>query len=132
MNTHLLQQHSGSQSFAALSCASSIPTTFTTNTTFKSSLPFTPRASSSASAFLSQNLGNLDRQVINDSVGRNGNRSDSFEFNLTENRDFRLALTGLHADADVELLDRNGRIVAVSNASGRASEFIHCTLELDF
>lgn len=29
----------------------------------------------------------------------------------------------------MELLDRTGRVVAVSNASGRASEFIHCTLE---
>jgi subtilisin family serine protease len=54
---------------------------------------------------------------------------DFYSFSLGARNDFKLSLNSLTADANVELLDITGQIVASSKNSGTASEFINTTLD---
>ena len=52
-------------------------------------------------------------------------RDDYYRFNLNGNRDLRLSLTGLSADADVQVLNSAGTIIGSSARSGNNSESIN-------
>lgn len=54
--------------------------------------------------------------------------NDYYRFDLTQNSNFSLALSGLSADADVELLNSNGQVIASSVTSGLNSESINRSL----
>ncbi|MFM2063682.1 MAG: hypothetical protein RLZZ507_3353 [Cyanobacteriota bacterium] len=50
--------------------------------------------------------------------------NDYYRFNLTQNSNFSLTLSGLSADADVQLLNSSGQVIDSSVAGGSASELI--------
>ncbi len=66
-------------------------------------------------------------QTIYESVGP-ADPNDYFRFSLSQINGFSLSLTGLTADADVQLLDRAGNLIASSLASGTSPESITRTL----
>jgi hypothetical protein len=70
-------------------------------------------------------LGNLSRRSRswNDFVGTT-DTSDYYHFELSENGNFHLRLTGLSADADVQLLNRTGDLIASSTMDGTLPESI--------
>ncbi len=72
-----------------------------------------------------RNLGNLSRSswTVNDAVG-SLDLNDYYRFDLSENSNFHLSLTGLSRDVDVILYDRTGRLVASSMKAGSQSESI--------
>lgn len=74
-------------------------------------------------------LGTLSgsRQVA-DFVGRS-DVNDYFRFRLNERSNVRLDLSGLAADADLQLLNGNGSVLASSTRGGTSSELISRTLE---
>ncbi len=59
--------------------------------------------------------------TVRDFVGI-ADTQDHFRFTLTQARNVRVQLSGLSADADVQLLDAQGRIVASSIRCGTTSE----------
>lgn len=61
--------------------------------------------------------------TVRDRVDRN-DRNDYFRFDLAQRSQFRLRLEGLAADADVELLDATGRVLARSTNGGNRAEAI--------
>ena len=71
-----------------------------------------------------RNLGTLTgRRSFNDAVG-SSDTNDYYRFDLTQTRNFSLALDDLSADADVQLLDSNGQVLQSSALSGTRSEQI--------
>ncbi|MBI3708591.1 MAG: PPC domain-containing protein, partial [Proteobacteria bacterium] len=62
-------------------------------------------------------------QTFNDRIG-GADTADFYRFTLASPGSFHLALTGLTADADVELLDATGTSIALSNAAGTQPEAI--------
>ncbi|MDA1049522.1 MAG: pre-peptidase C-terminal domain-containing protein [Planctomycetota bacterium] len=63
-----------------------------------------------------------------DFVG-NSDRDDYYRFELAGRSTFELALDGLRADADVQLLDSSGRTITSSTRGGSQSESIRRTLD---
>jgi hypothetical protein len=75
-----------------------------------------------------RNLGVLNNtQTINDFVGTT-DTDDYYRFSLSNNSNFNLTLAGLSADADLQLLDRNGNIIKSSLNGGTTAELIDATL----
>lgn len=60
---------------------------------------------------------------VSDFIG-NADRTDYYRFSLSTDSRFSLTLSNLSADADVQLLDAQGRAIAGSVAAGTASEAI--------
>lgn len=69
----------------------------------------------------------LDPRTITDFVG-SSDTNDFFTFNLGSRSSFNLSLTGLAADADVELLTSTGGLIASSTNGSNLSESISRTL----
>jgi hypothetical protein len=59
----------------------------------------------------------------------NSNREDNFCFRVEHRSHFALRLEGLSADADVQLFDSTGKVLAYSNNGRAIAESIECTLE---
>ncbi|AFY42497.1 pre-peptidase C-terminal domain-containing protein [Nostoc sp. PCC 7107] len=75
-----------------------------------------------------RNIGTLTgSRTFQDFVG-SSDTNDYYRFNVTQNSNFSLALSGLNADADVQLLNSSGQIIASSVASGLGTELITRTL----
>ncbi|XGV98360.1 MAG: S8 family serine peptidase [Leptolyngbya sp. BL-A-14] len=72
-----------------------------------------------------RDLGNLSRKVwnINDFVGTS-DPSDYYHFDLSENGNFHLSLSGLSSDVDVALYNRIGSLITASTYTGTSSESI--------
>ena len=66
-------------------------------------------------------------QSFSDWVGT-GDTNDYYSFNVGTPSNFRLSLTGLSADADVQLLNSSGGVISRSQAFGTTSESITCQL----
>ncbi|MBD2269851.1 pre-peptidase C-terminal domain-containing protein [Anabaena sp. FACHB-1391] len=62
-------------------------------------------------------------QSFNDWVGR-ADTNDYYSFNVERQSNFSLSLTGLSADADVQLLNSSGTVISSSTAGGTTSESI--------
>ncbi|MBE9218616.1 pre-peptidase C-terminal domain-containing protein [Dolichospermum flos-aquae] len=62
-------------------------------------------------------------QSFSDWVGKS-DTNDYYKFNVERQSNFSLSLTGLSADADVELLNSSGGVISRSNAGGTTSESI--------
>jgi hypothetical protein len=62
-------------------------------------------------------------QSFSDWVGT-GDTNDYYSFNVGTQSNFSLSLTGLSADADVQLLDSSGGVISSSTAGGTTSESI--------
>ena len=62
-------------------------------------------------------------QSFSDWVG-SADTNDYYSFNVGTQSNFSLSLTGLSADADVQLLDSSGGVISRSTASGNTSESI--------
>jgi hypothetical protein len=76
-----------------------------------------------------RNLGVLSgERSYFDAVG-NYDRDDYYRFELPGRSTFELALDGLRADADVQLLDSSGRTITSSTRGGSQSEDIRRTLD---
>ncbi len=76
-----------------------------------------------------RNLGVLSgERSYFDAVGNN-DRDDYYRFELSGRSTFELALDGLRADADVQLLDSSGRTITSSTRGGSQSEDIRRTLD---
>ena len=65
--------------------------------------------------------------TVRDFVG-GSDTQDYFRFTLSQSRNVSLRLSGLSADADLQLLDAQGRVVASSIRGGTLSEDINLTL----
>lgn len=77
-----------------------------------------------------RHLGTLDgTQTLKDFIGTSDS-NDYYRFTFANKSEFNLALNGLNADADVQLLDRNGKVIAESLQSGTTSESISSTLNV--
>lgn len=74
-----------------------------------------------------RNLGTLGSSLIRGTVGGR-DRADYFQFALSQPSNFSLDLNQLRRDADVRLLNRRGRELAVSNQAGRQPERINLAL----
>ena len=71
-----------------------------------------------------RNVGTLTgTQSFNDWVGR-ADTNDYYSFNVGTQSNFSLSLTGLSADADVQLLNSSGTVISSSTAGGTTSESI--------
>jgi hypothetical protein len=75
-----------------------------------------------------RDLGALSNSVVRGAVGGR-DRADYFRFVLSQPINFSLTLNQLRRDADVQLLNRRGRELAVSNQPGRQPERINLTLK---
>ena len=74
------------------------------------------------------NLGELQpRGQLTDFVGA-ADPNDFYRFDLSSPANLRLSLTGLSADADLELLSSSGQVLQRSTAGGNSSESINATL----
>ena len=70
------------------------------------------------------NIGTLTgTQSFSDWVGR-ADTNDYYSFNVGTPSNFSLSLTGLSADADIQLLNSSGRVIYRSTAGGTTSESI--------
>jgi subtilisin family serine protease len=88
-------------------------------------LPVNPTSGSLETA---QDLGTLSGSlVLNDFVGT-ADPNDYYRFTLATTSDFSLSLTNLTADADVQLLNGSGTLIARSATSGTSPESIIRTL----
>lgn len=67
-------------------------------------------------------------RTYNDFVG-SIDVNDYYRFTLASRSNFTLSLTGMSADADVQLLNSSGSVIAASAASGSTSETIARTLD---
>jgi hypothetical protein len=76
-----------------------------------------------------RNLGTLNgTETLRDFVGSN-DPNDYYTFNLTGTTNFNLSLTGLNADADVQLLNSAGTIIDSSTWGSNHDESINRTLD---
>ena len=73
-------------------------------------------------------LGATPPTTVNDFVG-NSDTHDVARFTIARQIDFRLQLSGLSADADVQLLDSQGRTISSSTRGSNLSEDISRSLE---
>jgi trimeric autotransporter adhesin len=103
-------------------------TAFTGNTTnYALSLSAVPDNAGNDLA-TARNVGALvGTRTFTDNVGANDN-NDYYRFTLGANSNFRLALSGLASDADVQLLDSAGQIITSSTAAGSSPEAINRAL----
>jgi hypothetical protein len=69
----------------------------------------------------------ISPQMFNDYVGSN-DTNDYYRFAIASRSVFSLQLDGLSADADVQLLDSNGRVIASSTLGGTSAESLSRTL----
>ena len=77
-----------------------------------------------------QDIGILENaQTFGGQVSRR-DRDDYFRFNVTNKSSFSLALKGLKADADVQLLNATGEVVESSMRLGRKAESMQLNLEV--
>ncbi len=75
-----------------------------------------------------RNLGTLNSAVsFSDWVGA-ADTNDYYRFSVGTQSNFNLSLTGLSADADVQLLDSNGSYLSASSFGGSTSESINSVL----
>ena len=75
-----------------------------------------------------RNIGTLNNpQSFNDFVG-NIDTDDYYKFNLNNNSQFNLNLSGLIDNADVQLLNSNGNVIQTFNQPGNASEVVSTIL----
>ncbi|NEZ65410.1 peptidase S8 [Leptolyngbyaceae cyanobacterium CCMR0082] len=76
-----------------------------------------------------RNIGTLgsSSRSFQDFIG-NGDANDFYRFSLSQNSNFSLELTGLSADADVQLFNSLGQLVGQSWAPGSSSESINRSL----
>jgi len=75
-----------------------------------------------------RNVGTLtNSQTFSDFVG-SGDTNDYYRFDLSQTSNFNLSLTGLSADADVQLLNSSGGLVQRSDSSGTSNESISRSL----
>ncbi|MFN9631746.1 MAG: glycoside hydrolase family 9 protein, partial [Cyanobacteriota bacterium] len=97
-----------------------------TNTTLNLSL--TPADTAGNTLASARNLGNLDgSQSTSDWVG-SFDTNDYYTFTLAQAGLFSLGLSGLVANADVELLSGTGTVLQSSANGGTATEAISCSL----
>jgi serine protease len=77
-----------------------------------------------------RDLGNLSRRTwtMNDAVGTS-DQNDFYRFDLSENGNFHLTLSGLGSDIDVALCDRQGNLITSSVNGGSRSEAIDRLLD---
>ena len=68
-----------------------------------------------------------DSTTFNEWVG-SSDRNDYYRFSIDESKNLNLSLSGLSSDADVQLLDDAGSVVAQSTNSGSNSEAIEAQL----
>ena len=75
---------------------------------------------------LARNIGSLsyENQIYTDWVG-SADRDDYYRFVNTSRTGFQLTVSGLSADADVELLNQWGQVISQSNRGGSNSETIN-------
>ncbi len=70
------------------------------------------------------NVGKLSaNRTFQDFIGL-GDTNDYYRFNLDQKSDFQLALAGLSADAEVELLNSSGQVIESSTGPGTSTETI--------
>jgi subtilisin family serine protease len=71
-----------------------------------------------------QNLGTISgTREFYDAI-TSGDRDDFYKFTLAQNSNLNVSLTGLRADAEISLLDSQGRLIVSSTNSGTTSEVI--------
>ncbi len=77
-----------------------------------------------------RDLGNLSRSAwnVNNTVGT-GDLNDYYRFDLSENGNFRLNLSGLSSDVDVALYNRTGSFITASSNAGTSTEAINRFLD---
>ena len=68
-----------------------------------------------------------DPTTFNEWVG-SSDRNDYYRFNINDSKNLSLSLSGLSSDADVQLLDDGGSVVAQSTNSGSNSETIEAQI----
>ncbi|ELR97421.1 PPC domain-containing protein [Gloeocapsa sp. PCC 73106] len=74
------------------------------------------------------NLGNIaGNRSLTGFVG-SSDTNDYYRFTVSNNVGFSLDLTGLSADADLQLLNSSGGVISSSTAGGATSDFIRTTL----
>jgi hypothetical protein len=69
------------------------------------------------------------RQQIKNTLG-GSDRNDYLRFEVAADGQFQLSLSGLTANADVQLLGSQGQTIAVSNKTGKQAESITCALDI--
>ena len=88
-----------------------------------------PTDAAGNSLVTARHIGVLDsRQTFQDFVGTT-DTDDYYRFSFTERSTFSLALTDLSTDTDVELLNSDGKAIAISYRGGNSSESILLVLE---
>jgi hypothetical protein len=115
-----------------------IPGGSTNATTYTLTVAATPQDTVGDDISDAQDVGELsDAQTFTDSVGGSSDPADFYQFTLSQQSDVSIALTGLKADADIQLIqDTNGdgqvddtEIIDQSENAGTASEQINHTLD---
>lgn len=74
-----------------------------------------------------KNLGVLTPQTLSDFVGPS-DTNDYYKFNVTTSTDFSATLSGLTANADLQLLNSSGTLITQSNKTGTTADSITRTL----
>ncbi|MFN7900100.1 MAG: pre-peptidase C-terminal domain-containing protein [Synechococcaceae cyanobacterium] len=88
----------------------------------------TPTDNAGNTLAAARNIGTLSsNQSFSDWVGSTDS-NDYYRFDLSQASNFALTLTGLSADADVQLLNTSGAQMAISEADGSTAESINSTL----
>lgn len=67
--------------------------------------------------------------TISDSIGFDGNQKDLFRFHIDTLGNLNLELRDLSANADMDIFDRDGNLIARSNSQGKTPELITHILE---
>jgi len=100
-----------------------------TSTSYLLSLRPSGQAVSDDSRGTARNIGSLQgTRRFSDSVSRQ-DRNDFYRFSLDETSDFELSLSGLSADANVQLLNESGQVIERSSNRNRSDESISAELE---
>jgi hypothetical protein len=98
------------------------------STSYNLSLTSSPLDTVGNSLADARNLGTLDgTQTVSDFIGGT-DMNDYYRFTLANKSEFNLALKGLSADADVQLLASNGSKLKESSLGGSSAEAISTTL----
>lgn len=98
------------------------------DTNYNLSLTATPPDRAGNRLGVARNIGILrSNRTFQDFVGST-DTNDYYRFSVSNTSNFRLALSGLSADADVQLLNGNGGVIQSSTAGGSVSESINRTL----
>ncbi len=100
------------------------------STRYSLRLSETPQDSAGNTRGAARNLGTLSgTRNFQDFVGTS-DRNDYYRFSIDRRSDFDLSMTGLSADADVQLLDSDGQLIRSSLRSGSSSESITQLLDV--